>query len=321
MTESELPENETVLLVTSITRVMNSPEVIEGETSGTGKTISAPKSKHSDGSVRLDTETILSGDSEYRDTRSYELYTPARLQKRQQTNHAPGPQAGANHVSEPSELPEPTHWPRVDQPDDLPEECPNCGSEAAPFQVDRVASPRCEACGNTLEESEENGDEPEDSAETDEVGEESTDPLEMSTWDRGDVFAIDGKGEVLLTRIRGRMATTGAEAVDRAGTEYVVRTQDVMGPTQLLLEDAEESSAVVMVEETDSYGAEAVEYAGENTDWLRRWIRQSRGDGGSNDDHDGGGGGGSDRPDDAGGGQPEIRADGGGQTALSDFER
>lgn len=275
MTDTDRPSNESVRLITTLTRVTNRPQIIEGETSGTGKTISAPASKHADGQVRLDTETILSGETEYRESRAYELYTPGRLRKRQRMNLAPGPRTGADQVADHTDLPEPTHWPRIEQPDDLPDACPACGSEAAPFQVNHATSPRCEACGQTLEEGqdavEESGTDGSNESEADE-----RDPLEMSNWERADVLAVEGEGEFLLTRIRGRMATTGAEAVDRAGATYVIRATDMAGPPQLIVEADDESQGAIIVEESDSYTANDVSYAGENTEWLRRWVKRSR---------------------------------------------
>jgi len=64
----ELPSNESVLLITGITRITHTPETIEGETSGTGKTIAVSKPHCEDSTVRLDTEAILSGESEFRDS-------------------------------------------------------------------------------------------------------------------------------------------------------------------------------------------------------------------------------------------------------------
>lgn len=99
---------ETVRLETHIVGVMNSPEIVEGEVSSTGKTIRA-SDPHTDTSYRFDTATILTGDGESRDSRSYSLYTYESFQSIQRANHAPGPQAGCNGVSDPEDLPNPTH--------------------------------------------------------------------------------------------------------------------------------------------------------------------------------------------------------------------
>ena len=100
---------DTIQLETHIVGVMNSPTIVEGTVSNTGKTISAPH-PHSDGKTfRLDTAEILSGESEYRDSRAFSLYTREGFQRTQKANLAPGPQAGANRVSDDADLPDPTH--------------------------------------------------------------------------------------------------------------------------------------------------------------------------------------------------------------------
>lgn len=103
--------NDTVLIQTAIVRVMNKPRIIKGEVSGSGKTISVetPTGKNR----RLPTEKIMKGESHYPSdgTRSFELYSKEEFQKKQEVNHAPGPQCGANEVTEKEELPEPTHTP------------------------------------------------------------------------------------------------------------------------------------------------------------------------------------------------------------------
>ncbi len=100
---------DTIRLMTHIVGVMNSPEIVEGDVSSTGKTIRAPH-PHKDGKhFRLDTATILAGDGEYRDSRAFSLYTYDTFQRTQKANLAPGPQAGANRVSDHEDLPEPTH--------------------------------------------------------------------------------------------------------------------------------------------------------------------------------------------------------------------
>ncbi|WP_135823003.1 hypothetical protein [Halostella litorea] len=108
--DSRTPANETVRLIVGITRVMHTPAIVEGETSSTGKTLTAsPESE--DTTHRIDTAAILAGETEIRGFRTYKLYTPERYQSAQRANHAPGPQAGANGVTDAADLPEPTHTP------------------------------------------------------------------------------------------------------------------------------------------------------------------------------------------------------------------
>ncbi|WP_256403486.1 hypothetical protein [Halorubrum salinum] len=130
----EAVAGDTVRLITGITGLMHSPEVIEGEASSSGKTIAV---EHHDKSHRLDTETILDGDGEFRDSRYFEIYTPERLRNKQRSNHAPGPQAGANGISDTSDLPEPTHRP-ADEPAETPDETsPNPEEETSESAADK----------------------------------------------------------------------------------------------------------------------------------------------------------------------------------------
>lgn len=112
------PANERVLLQTHIVRVMDSPTTVEGETSSTGKTILVEK-PYTDGQRRLDAETIFRGDAEYRGSRAYELYTPENFRRVQKSNLAPGPQAGANRVSDAEDLPAPSHVLATDEAEDV----------------------------------------------------------------------------------------------------------------------------------------------------------------------------------------------------------
>ena len=136
-----LPTNETVLLIRGISGVMHSPEIVTATTSGTGKTMSLKDElgRH----VRLDAEEIFTGGLESRKATTYELYTPGRFRARQRANHAPGPQAGANCVSDADELPRPTHYPVGSDEDDRV--CSACGGRH--FQTENMIAPRCEACG------------------------------------------------------------------------------------------------------------------------------------------------------------------------------
>lgn len=100
---------DTVRLTTAITGVLNAPEIVEGEVSGSGKTIAVTPPHREGKTLRLDTATIMAGDSEFRDSRSYTLYSREDFQSTQRANYGPGPQAGANGVTDGADLPEPTH--------------------------------------------------------------------------------------------------------------------------------------------------------------------------------------------------------------------
>jgi hypothetical protein len=100
---------ETIRLTASITHVLDSPRVIEGEVSSTGKTIAAPHPTREDTTWRLDTATILAGELEVRGSYGVELYTPERFQRTEDANYGPGPQAGTEGASDAADLPTPTH--------------------------------------------------------------------------------------------------------------------------------------------------------------------------------------------------------------------
>jgi hypothetical protein len=110
-----------VRVMTHIVGKMSSPSVLTGEVSGSGKTISVEDPHFSD-SYRLDTATIMGGESEYRDSLCIQLYTRERFQRVQKANHAPGPQSGANGVSEDADLPDATHFPPGEEPEDMDED-------------------------------------------------------------------------------------------------------------------------------------------------------------------------------------------------------
>jgi hypothetical protein len=285
---------------------MSSPSIVEGETSSSGKTIEAPHPTKDGKTYRLDAETILSGESEYRDSRAYEIFTPKRFQKVQRANHAPGPQAGCNGVSDADNLPESTHVPD--------------GEEAYPES----------------DESDAESDDTQDVDEDDEDDESARerDMLDMQDWERTDVIAVEGVGELLITRLQQTRTspptTTGAEAVDRAGEEYKIRTTDTVGAPVLIIESHEDSGPVVMLDEADKYGRGEIEHAGQDADWLRRWIRDDYHGDGDDSDSNGGNDGGGDGPSGDGTGTgdtdgesepetPEIRTDGGSQTSLTEF--
>lgn len=174
----ELPSNETVRIITGITRIIHTPRVLEGETSGSGKTISV--SSDTVDKVRLDAREIFNGETEFRNSRYFELYTPGEYRHRQRMNKQPGPRSGTDKVSEIDELPEPTHYPNVDEPDDAPEVCPNCGQSSAPWRGN--AEPRCIRCGE-LASAAENGEE---EAETNEGEATEQDPYKSQTLEAGD---------------------------------------------------------------------------------------------------------------------------------------
>jgi hypothetical protein len=295
MSGDDLPANETVRIITGITGVMHSPEVIEGETSSSGKTISV-EATQTRKSYRLDTAEILAGESEYRKSTYFEIYTPKRLQKRQRANRAPGPQAGSNGVTDVDDLPEPTHVPDGETAYPEPGDEPGCSDE----------------------KDDDGGEERDNGSEGADV---ETDPLEMQEWSRADVLAVEGVGELLIVKLQQTRTspptTTGANAVDRAGETYKIRVFDGMGAPMLVVKDVAESNGVVMLGEADKFTRSKVTYAGRNMEWLRRHIG-----GGGDGSGSGDGGGGDDDPDESGDGSSsrrEVLADGGGQTALGDF--
>lgn len=107
---SDLPKNETILLISGVQRLMHSPRIVEGKTSSTGKTVAVTRRNKT---YRLDTEKLLNGYTEFRDGGYYELYTKSGFRSSQRGNLARGPVEGANEVTDPEELPEATHSPRT----------------------------------------------------------------------------------------------------------------------------------------------------------------------------------------------------------------
>jgi hypothetical protein len=107
------PAGETVRLIKGITRVIHKPDIVEGELSSTGKTISVtvPRGSNATTTYRLDAEKILSGDLEVRDATTFEIYTRERYRTAQRSNKQPGPRAGTDRVSDADELPPATHRP------------------------------------------------------------------------------------------------------------------------------------------------------------------------------------------------------------------
>lgn len=99
-------------ITTGVSRLAHSPEIIEGQLSSTGKTVSVTLHPDSPGiteSYRLNTEKLLDGETIFRDGRYFELYSKEGHRSQQRANHNPGPVAGANKVNDADELPEPTH--------------------------------------------------------------------------------------------------------------------------------------------------------------------------------------------------------------------
>lgn len=262
------PTNEKVLLIMGITRVSHSPSIIEGETSGTGKTISVNNEKYSI-SARLDASEIFAGNSEFRDSRYFEIYTPARMRSNQRANYAPGPQAGANKVRDADELPEPTHWPTLDEPDDAPEECPECGQTSAPWKDAR--DPVCEACGYMHEEEEE---EPEESG--DDVEKPGFQDLEY-----GDTLIIDGyRGEFVITKVStmiGTDTTNYLEAARRDGREWSqVKIQNGSPYEDRKLKVNEDNEVSIGINVNSSELAQDFEVTGNDKERVRRYIRDKR---------------------------------------------
>lgn len=103
--------NDEVRIIHGIVGLMHTPRIVTGKVSGSGKTISVEL--EGGDSYRLDTEKIMSGSGDYRDSRYFELYTYENMEKNQRANRAPGPQAGTDGVSDREDLPEPTHEPRA----------------------------------------------------------------------------------------------------------------------------------------------------------------------------------------------------------------
>jgi hypothetical protein len=101
---------DSVRVMATVKRVLSKPQILEGEVSGTGKTIKVPEDG-AHGGVRLDTEAILTGEREFRDSSCYQLYTPERFQDLQRSNKNPGPCAGTDGVTDAGELPDATHRP------------------------------------------------------------------------------------------------------------------------------------------------------------------------------------------------------------------
>lgn len=267
----KLPANETVRLITGITGLRHSPSVVEGEASNSGKTIAV---EHADQTFRLDTETILAGESEFRSSRYFELYTPGRLRHAQRINKAHGPEAGAKRVSDVDDLPEPTQWPRTEQPTDTPDECPTCG-EGTPHWKDE-GRPRWEHCGELVPTPE--------SEKSDRRKQYEADKERIDTIERTDVLLLDGQaGEFLVTKKRRDVAGTlrGFELVDREGTEYrlnVVLSGDVLFDLERSDEPVKAVKNVKSIKDIQDF-----DIVRSDQDWLRSWIRSQYDDSDTSD--------------------------------------
>lgn len=268
--DGELPGNERVLIIAGITGVMHTPEVIEGETSGTGKTISVESETIK--SARLDAREIFDGESEYRDSRYFELYTPGRLRKNQRSNKAPGPRAGTDSVTDADDLPAPTHWPNHDEPDDAADECPHCGATGATW-ADKMRA-WCEACGELVPEESNEGDE-RDAESTD----DTPDKWDLSRLDRGDVLSLESYGDsYVITKIDTFVGTDTVQRVHVATrdggewAEYKLKKVDQLGNTCLNVDRKDETSVMINVDDPDH--AQDFEVVDHNQEMLQRYIRE-----------------------------------------------
>jgi len=105
-----MSDDRTVRIQYNIVRLSSAPQIVDGKLSSTGKTILVEIPNGSDTKAyRLNADEILSGETIYRDSQFFELYTPARFRSEQKSNHNPGPVRGADEVTGTEDLPEPTH--------------------------------------------------------------------------------------------------------------------------------------------------------------------------------------------------------------------
>ena len=108
VTAESRPSNERVLLVKSMVRLMSRVEIVEGYTSGSGKTISVENERGK--TIRLKSEKIFGGDSEFRSSYGYKLYSKDELSKRERANYTGGaPVAGHGKLTHENDMPTPTH--------------------------------------------------------------------------------------------------------------------------------------------------------------------------------------------------------------------
>jgi hypothetical protein len=194
---------DTIRLETHILGVMNSPEIVEGKVSSTGKTIRATHPHNDEKAFRFDTATILAGEGEYRDSRTFSLYTYDTFQRTQRANLAPGPQAGANRVSDPEDLPNPTHEVVSDDRDESNERDSD-GDDAAGETV--AEGDRVRATGEA-----DNGDLLDARGTVAAV----TDSKSVVSLDDG--RTVTHRGEVLLSRTDGGMVFYREATLERLG--------------------------------------------------------------------------------------------------------
>lgn len=264
----DLPENETIHLITGITRLLHSPDVIEGETSGSGKTMSVEVQGKS---YRLDTEKILSGESEFRKGRYFEIYTPGRLIQNQRSNHSPGSQTGASKISDPDELPNPNYWPAIERPDEAPTDCPNCGQEGARYKDE--GKPRCEHCGDLVTD---------ESART-APSDDGPDKWDLDQYGRGTELLLDKKEGRFMVVDHQRLIggnPVALDVVDENGNLYRLKKIS-LGETYFDIRDAvlkggviKEASAGPAVRNVANFDdIRDFEVIGEDQDRLEKWIR------------------------------------------------
>lgn len=236
------PANETVRLITGVNGLMHSPRIVEGETSSSGKTIAFED--RSGRSYRLDSSTIFNGDCEFRDGGYYEIYTPERYRSRQRSNRAPGPQAGANGVSDADELPPATHRPPGED------------------ERERKRQERREQAEKQRQERKER----------------------MGKWDlsklsRGDLLLLDGyEGEFVVTRINTFATNDTVRSVDIAKRDgddwenFEIKRIDTAGDYRLSV--TPEDDTRVFVDVNDPGHARDFEVIGNDETKLRRWVRE-----------------------------------------------
>lgn len=99
-----------IRLQTSITRIISGVDIVVGKVSGSGKTISVELGDNE--SFRLDTAEIIAGNTEFRESRKFELYTREGFRHLQRMNKQSGPRRGVNEVTDAEKLPEVTHQPK-----------------------------------------------------------------------------------------------------------------------------------------------------------------------------------------------------------------
>jgi len=260
------PGDEVLVIENPAVGLNTSPSVISAEVSSSGKSVMIPEDEGLGNTRRrLDADEIFAGESEFRDSTSWELYTPGRLRSTQDSNYAPGPQAGSNGKSDIGDLPEPTHWPQGDDPDDAPDVCPACAERDAPWQD--VGKPRCERCGETVD------------PDADDEDDSGPDKWDLSTLERGDCLILEGhRGEFVVTRIHYFRGTHTVNRVDVARhqrgqwDEFTIQKVTRQGDERLKLNTDGEPSVAINVDDREL--ARDFEVIGSDEEKLRRYIRE-----------------------------------------------